>query len=155
MMISAQSSKVTNAKFSYDAGLEKILAEDVAGAAKELGEAIANIEPATIHEKTMAKEKTWRYRAAIYELVSRNLDKPEIAALSDDPISLAAESYQKAMELDSKGNYEVENKRGIMVMQNISMNNGINLYNAKDYGGAFGMFEKASMLSASMGLTDT
>ncbi|NNC83284.1 MAG: tetratricopeptide repeat protein [Flavobacteriales bacterium] len=155
LMIMAQSSKVTNAKFSYDAALEKIMAEDFAAAAEELAEAIQEIEPAIAHEKTGMKEKTWRYRANIYELVSRHLDKPEIAAVSENPVSLAAESYQKAMELDSKGNYEMEHKQGLAVMQNLAMNTGINRYNANDYAGAFQMFEQSMLLSESMGITDT
>lgn len=154
-MAIAQSSKVTNAKFSYDAGLEKVQAEDFAAAAKELGEAISEIEPATSHEKTMMKEKTWRYRGMIYELIARHLDKPEIAALSDDPVGTGAASYQKAMELDTKGNYEAENKRGVLVMQNLAMNTGIVKYNEKDYAMAFKMFKKSDELTSSMGATDT
>ncbi len=154
-MAYAQSSKVTNAKFSYDAAMEKLQAEDIPGAAKELGEAIEEITPAIAHEKTMMKEKTWRYRASIYEMIARNLDKPEIAALSDDPVGIAAASYQKAMELDSKGSYEVENKRGLLVMQNLAMNTGIQKYNEQDYAMAFRMFKKSDELSTGMGLTDT
>lgn len=154
-MAYAQSSKVTNAKFSYDAAMEKLQAEDIPGAAKELGEAIEEITPAIAHEKTMMKEKTWRYRASIYEMIARNLDKPEIAALSDDPVGIAASSYQKAMELDSKGSYEVENKRGLLVMQNLAMNTGIQKYNEQDYAMAFRMFKKSDELSTGMGLTDT
>ena len=154
-VINAQTSNVTNAIFSLKAAKEKIVAEDFAGAAKELAEAIAEIEPATVHDKTAGKEKTWRKRAEIYEMIARNSEKPEFASLANDPVSVASASYQKAIELDTKGAYEVENKRGLLVMQNLAMRNGIDKFNAEDYSGAFEMFKKSEELSMGMGLTDT
>lgn len=154
-VVNAQSSNVTNAIFSYKAAVEKEQAEDLEGAAKELGEAIAEIEPATTHDKTAGKSKTWRTRAKIYELVARHADSPAIASLANDPVSVAATSYQKAMELDPKGSYEVENKRGLLVMQNLAMRHGIDKFNAEDYSSAYDMFIKSEELSLAMGLTDT
>ncbi len=154
-VVKAQSSNVTNAIFSYKAAVEKEQAEDFEGAAKELGEAITEIEPATTHEKTAMKDKTWRTRAQIYELIARHPDKPAFASLATDPVSVAAASYQKAMELDTKGNYEVENKRGLLVMQNLAMRHGIDKFNAEDFAGAYNMFVKSEELSMAMGVTDT
>jgi tetratricopeptide (TPR) repeat protein len=154
-MTVAQSSNVTNAKFSYDAALLKTQTEDFEGAAKELAEAISEIDPATTHEKTMGKEKTWRYRGMIYELVSRYLDKEAIASLAEDPVGLAYDSYKKALELDTKGSYEAENSRGLDVMRSIALNTGVKNYNDENYTSAFSMFSKAAMIAESKGMTDT
>jgi tetratricopeptide (TPR) repeat protein len=155
MLSVAQNSNVTNAKFAYDAAFLKSQTGDYEGAAKDLKEAIAEIEPTISHEKTMAKEKTWRYRGMIYELVSRNLDQPVIAALDVDPVGKAANSYAKALELDSKGAYLAENTGGLDVMRSIALNTGVQRYNADDFAGAFDMFSKAATLSESKGVTDT
>lgn len=155
MLSVAQSSNVTNAKFSYDAAFLKTQTGDFEGAAKDLSEALAEIEPAISHEKTMGKDKTWRYRGMIYELISRHLDQPAILALDADPISKGAESYSKAMEFDTKGSYEAENIGGLDVMRSIALNTGVQRYNADDFSSAFNMFSKAASLSEAKGITDT
>jgi len=152
----AQNSKVTNAKFAYDAALENIQGENFEKAASDLKEAIEEIEPATSHEKTSMKEKTWRYRGMIYELVSRYLDQAGFNAISEtNPVVIAAESYAKAKELDKKGSYEAENSRGIAVMQNLAMNAGINGFNSGDFAQAFEMFSTAADLAEGLGMVDT
>lgn len=155
LMTVGQSSNVTNAKFSYDAAYLKTQTQDFAGAAKDLTEAIDEIEPALTNEKTMTKEKTWRYRGMIYELVSRHLDQEAIASLVNDPVGLAYDSYKKALELDVKGAYEAENSRGLDVMRSIALNTGVKNYNDENFGSAFSMFSKAAMIAESKGITDT
>ena len=155
MLSVAQNSNVTNAKFAYDAAFLKTQTGDFEGATKDIKEAIAEIEPAIANEKTMTKEKTWRYRGMIYELVSRNLDNELIAAVDEDPVGKAAESYSKALELDAKGSYSAENTAGLDVMRSIALNTGVQRYNADDFNGAFSMFSKAATLSEAKGYTDT
>ncbi len=151
----AQNSAVTNASLSLKDATGAMASEDYEAAAKALAEAAGFIEPATTHEKTMGKEKTWRYRGDIYQLISRNLDKEAFMAIDDNPVGKAAQSYQKALELDTKGSYEKENKQGVAVMQNLAVNAGINMFNESKYAQAFNLFEQGASLAEALGVTDT
>lgn len=163
VMVFAQSKNVASARLAYQdatsimqsAGLEEMGQEDLEKIKNKLMDAVNYIEPATTDAKTSIKEKTWRYRGDIYQLISRMLDKPGFKEIVNDPIGLAGESYMKAMELDKKGSYKNENMQGLTVMENIAVNNGINKYNANEFNGAFKDFELACKLADKMGVVDT
>jgi len=159
----AQNSKVQSARLAYNdavgvfqgGDIEAIGQEDLDKIKNYLTKAVEYIEPATKHEKSAPKEKTWRYRGDIYQLLSRFLSKPGFSEVSPDPIRTAADSYAKAMELDSKGSSKAENIQGLTVMENISVNEGINKYNASDFAGAFKHFDAACMIADQMGIVDS
>ncbi|MFT4661014.1 MAG: tetratricopeptide (TPR) repeat protein [Patiriisocius sp.] len=161
--IVAQNSKVASAKLAYDdatsvmagSDMESLPQEDLEKIKSKLTAAVGYIEPATTHEKTAIKEKTWRYRGDIYQLLSRFLEKPGFSDISPNPVELGAESYMKALDLDTKGSYEKENTLGLSIMQNISVNSGINLYNVEDYAGAYKHFDSANMMADKMGIVDS
>ncbi len=135
----AQSSKVVSAYNSMKAG--------------EFDKAVEYIEPATEHEKTSMQEKTWRYRGQIYQGIAVSTEDFGIdkgtAALT------ALESYQKAIELDTKGRWEKENKLGAAQSQNLIINMGIQAYNDQDYPKAQKLFMAGANAAEGMGYVDT
>ncbi len=159
----AQSSAVQNARLSYNDALalvanndmETMSPEDLTKVKNKIADAIKFIEPAISHEKTSVKEKTWRYRGDIYQLLGRFISKDGFSELSKDPVKLGADSYIKAMELDTKNRYEDENKRGLAIMENIAVNDGINKYNLEDFAGAYQSFDNACMMAEKMGIVDS
>ena len=72
------------------------------------------IEQAILVEKAAIKEKTWRYRGEIY----LNIAADSSASIEyPNALVIAKESYQKSMEIDTKGRYEDENRAGLSRIQ--------------------------------------
>jgi len=159
----AQNSKVQSARLSYNdaigvfqgGDIEAIGQEDLEKIKGYLTKAVTYIEPTITNEKTSVKEKTWRYRGDIYQLLSRFASKPGFAEVAANPIQLAADSYIKAMELDTKGSSKAENIQGLTIMETISVNEGINHYNAGTFDKAFKHFDAANMMAEKMGIVDS
>ncbi len=135
----AQSSKVVSAYNSMKAG--------------EYDKAVEYIEPATQHEKTSMQEKTWRYRGQIYQGIAVSTD--DFGVDKGTAALTALESYQKAMELDTKGRWEKENKLGAAQSQNLIINMGIQAYNAQEYAKAKDLFMAGANAAEGMGYVDT
>jgi tetratricopeptide (TPR) repeat protein len=90
MNVSAQNSKVSTAVFAMDAG--------------ELDKAKEAIDIAVEHEKTKTSAKAWYYRGEIYrKILTTQLEKYK--DLDSNSLEKAYESYQKALELDTKNKY--------------------------------------------------
>ena len=91
------------------------------------------IEEAITIEKAALKDKTWRYRGEIYLNIAN-----DSALVLEFPNALwvAKESYTKAKELDTKGNYEREIITGLGLVQTTSGNQGITDYTTENYTGA-------------------
>lgn len=135
-----QSSKVTSAYYALDDG--------------ELDKAIEYIEPAIAHEKTMLKEKTWRYRGSIYMALYDSKDEA-YQGLVEDPLQLAYESYLKAVELDTKGSYENENKQALGRIQILSLNEGNGAFGTKEYDKAINMYARSMAIAEAFNMVDT
>jgi tetratricopeptide (TPR) repeat protein len=151
-IVNAQSSKVNSAYASYNHATSDLTSGDMEAAAKSLAEAAAFIEPAITDEKTMVKSKTWRYRGNIYSMISG------IESMHDDfpdATDKAIESYNKAMELDTKGSYKDEITQSIVAMYNSGLNDGIEAYSAEEYEKAIGYFQTNIALYDIIGIVDT
>jgi hypothetical protein len=94
--------------------------------------AIEYIEPATTNESTSGKEKTWRYRGNIYAAIAMGKDEA-LKTQFPNATQIAIESYIKANELDTKGNYREENDRALKNLQITVLNNGNDAFNNKQY----------------------
>jgi len=98
--------------------------------ANDLREAVDYIEPATTNEKTISSAKTWYYRGLIYHAIYQ--DSSEKAKnIVAEPLTLAADSYIKTLELDAKKEYYKEIIARLYVAANQFYNLGINEYNVK------------------------
>ena len=92
-------------------------------------EAVQAIEECLLDPKATAKEKYWRYRAAIYINVAKDA---ELSKQYPNALMLSRESVTKAMELDLKKDYEGDNKGALLQIQMLANNGGIDLFNAGD-----------------------
>ncbi len=121
--VMAQAGKVTSA-YNYLSSYNQY--KD----ANDLREAVDYIEPATTFDKTMASAKTWYYRGLIYHAIFQ--DSSEKAKnIVAEPLTLAADSYIKTLEFDTKKEYTKEVAARLYVAANQFYNLGIHEYNVK------------------------
>jgi len=128
----AQKGKVTSAQTMKDAGKLDTAFETIEAA----------IDPANPKaSKSIPWPKTWEVRAEVYQAVAVSEDE-NIKALSDDPLTVALESYKKALELDDKGKFEKSVKIKLTLLTNDFTNQAVNQFNDNDFAGALKSFEQ-------------
>jgi len=120
----------------------------------KLDKALENIEPTTVHEKTMNEAKTWFYRGNIYMQIGLS-DNPDYRKLSDNPFGLAFESFQKAQSLDGANEFKLDIFQSMGVIAEGLYISGVDKFNAQDYRGSAAMFEKAALVKEEVGVFDT
>lgn len=98
--------------------------------ANDLREAVDYIEPATTNEKTMVSPKTFYYRGLIYHAIYQDSSE-KAKTIVAEPLTLAADSYIKTLELDAKKEYAKDVIARLYVSANQFYNMGINEYNVK------------------------
>lgn len=135
-----QSSKVTSAYYALQDG--------------KLDEAVEYIEPAITNEKSMVKEKTWRYRGAIYMAIYET-EEEAYKTLVNDPLHIAYESFTKANELDTKDSYKNENQLQLGRIQILSLNEGNTAFGNKDYNSAIKMYGRSMAIAEDFNAVDT
>ena len=110
------------------------------------------IEEAITIEKAALKDKTWRYRGEIYLNIAN-----DSALVVEFPNALwvAKESYTKAKELDTKGNYEREIITGLGLVQTTAGNQGITDYTTENYTGAAAKFDLSAEVAGMFDVIDT
>lgn len=112
------------------------------------------IDKAAQHEKTIMDPKTWFYRGNIYYDIAVSLD-PKYSNLDPDPFGVAYQSYQKATELDTKGEFKLDIVKYSIAIGEGYYNKGVLSYNETNFKEAALSFEKAYVVSEAMGSVDT
>jgi tetratricopeptide (TPR) repeat protein len=110
------------------------------------------IEEAITIEKAAIKDKTWRYRGEIYLNIAND------SALSveyPNALWIAKDSYTKAQELDTKGNYEREIITGLGLVQTTAGNQGINDYTTENFSVAAAKFDLSAEVAGMFDVIDT
>lgn len=110
------------------------------------------IDEAITLEKAAIKDKTWRYRGEIYLNIAND------SALSvefPDALWIAKDSYTKAKELDSKGNYEREIITGLGLVQTTAGNQGISDYTSENFNAAAAKFDLSAEVAGMFDVIDT
>lgn len=128
----AQKGKVTSAQNLKDTGkLEKAL------------ETIERtIDPANLKSaKSIPWPKTWEVRGEIYQAIFQSQDE-NIKSLSDDPLTIAYESYTKALELDVKDKFSKSVKIKLTLLTNDLTNQAVQAFQNEDYNKALKSFEQ-------------
>lgn len=92
-------------------------------------------------EKTIAWPKTYEVRGEIYQAIFQSED-PNVKQLVEDPLSIALESYKKALELDDKGRNANNVKIKLTLLTNDFTNQAVEAFNKDDYETALKSFEK-------------
>ncbi|MEN8117489.1 MAG: tetratricopeptide repeat protein [Bacteroidota bacterium] len=128
----AQKGKVTSAQNLKDTGkLDKAL------------EAIeSTIDPTNEKaEKTIPWPKTWEVRGEIYQAIFQSQDA-NFKQLSEDPLTVALDSYKKALELDEKGKNDNSVKIKLTLLTNDLTNQAVQAFQDEDYNKALSTFEQ-------------
>ncbi len=112
---------------------------------EELDKAREAIDKAIKHEQTKGKAKTWYYRAVIYGRISQS-DK--FKNLVPSPMDTALASYEKAIELDTKGNYSEDIRGELTLLVQYLYNQGVQAYNNGDFQSAYDYFMKGNKVQS-------
>jgi tetratricopeptide (TPR) repeat protein len=121
----------------------------------KLGKAMDAIEKAAVHKKTINRAKTWFVRGNIYLKIALS-DNPEFKALSENPLKIAEESYNKCTELDSKGEYLLNIRQNMQLISDQYYVKGVEDFQLGDYGKAITFFERVLDINKNVfNVTDT
>jgi tetratricopeptide (TPR) repeat protein len=140
--------------FSATAQNSNVVSAYMALEDKKYEEAVNYIEPAITNEGTMVKEKTWRYRGMIYSRIVFG-DDAALKAKFPDALDKAVASYQKAMELDTKGSEKADNLKTLEALQGTALNDGNAAFEAKNYDKAIANYAMSEMIAKSFGKLDS
>ena len=114
---------------------------------KEYAEAVALIEPATTHEKTAEKGRTWYVRGEIYSAIALSEDE-SIQAIDKDALAKAAQSYDKVAELEKEGSsYAGLAMISLDRLRSGVMNQGVAAFQSNDYELAMTSFENYTVIA--------
>lgn len=113
----------------------------------ELDKAKASIDQAALHAKTGAQAKTWYYRGQLYHKLYQSKEE-KFKNLDDNPLLVAANSFIKAKDLDSKKRFEDKLLFEIRRTANLMFNKGSDEYQNKEYIKSLESFEKVIEIGA-------
>jgi tetratricopeptide (TPR) repeat protein len=112
------------------------------------------IDKAAQHEKTIMDAKTWFYRGNIYYDIAVSTE-PAYQKLDPDPFGVAYQSYKKATELDTKGEFKLDIMKYTIAIGEGYYNKGVLYYNEQNFKDAALSFEQAYIVSEAVGSVDT
>jgi tetratricopeptide (TPR) repeat protein len=112
------------------------------------------IDEAAQDEKTIMDAKTWFYRGNIYYDIGISIDE-NYRKLDPDPFGVAFKSYQKAKELDTKGEFKDDIQKYTIAVGEGFYNTGVLNYNEQKFKEAALSFEQSYLVSQSVGRMDT
>jgi tetratricopeptide (TPR) repeat protein len=112
------------------------------------------IDEATTCADTKDWAKTWYYRGNVYLAIHLSKEA-KYKSLDSNAIQTAYDSYQKAIELDTKKEYYQDIMLSLFVCGEQYYNKGVELYNLKRYDEAMNNFDKTATINGIFGLTDT
>ena len=132
----AQKGKVTSAKSYNEAGnLEKAVAT--------IEEAIDATNPKA--ESSINWSGTWETRGEIYQALYRSKDE-NLKKLSDDPLTVAYDSYLKALALDEKNKFGNSVKIKLTLLISDITNQAVAAFEKEDYEKALKSFEQIMVI---------
>jgi tetratricopeptide (TPR) repeat protein len=120
----------------------------------KLDQAKQAIDEAAQNEKTIMDAKTWYYRGNIYYDIAISKD-PNYIKLDPDPFGVAFKSYQRAKELDTKGEFKDDIQKFTIAVGEGYYNVGVINYNDKKFKEAAQNFEESYKVSQTVGRIDT
>jgi tetratricopeptide (TPR) repeat protein len=112
------------------------------------------IDECVQNEKTIMDAKSWFYRGNIYYEIAITTDS-NYRKLDPDPLKVAYESYMKAKELDTKGEFTADIDRYTLAIGEAYYNLGVIDYNDKNFKSSAMNFEKSFNVGKTFGRIDT
>jgi tetratricopeptide (TPR) repeat protein len=116
-------------------------------------DAFESIQPALEHAQTSTQAKTWYYYTKICLAISQDSTGAYTGLLAD-PLGEAARGCTKALEFDTKQEYEDELPEMMFGIAGLYRNNAITAFEAKSYAEAADNFIKAYELTERLGKPD-
>ena len=92
-------------------------------------------------EKTIGWPKTWEVRGEIYQAIYQTKDE-NFKKLSDNPLAISLESYQKALELDDKNRNNNAVKIKLTLLVSDFTDQAVKAFNVNDYNLALESFKQ-------------
>lgn len=108
----------------------------------QLDKAQEAIDAAIVHEKTKNAAKAWKVRGQVYQAIANSKDE-NFKKLSDNPLSVALESYLKALELDVKARLTTEIHTQLKLAGILFINQGVDFFGTEEFGNALTAFESS------------
>ena len=124
----------------------------------DLADAQADIEAAMEHEKTSSQAKTWYYGGKIYMAIYNECGKTDAmfdGYPADYYIGLAKHAYFKATTYDVSRIDENQLMREYQITADYMLNEGVALYNDKEYERAALMFEGCILVKKDFEIVDS
>ena len=109
----------------------------------DLDKAKEAIDGAVVNETTMGYAKAWYYRGSIYQSIFES-KKEKFAALKPGSLEEARKSYEKTLELDTKGEFSEDVIKRLEVVASQSLNSGVEFYQSQQYAQAYRAFTMSS-----------
>ncbi len=106
----------------------------------ELDKAWESIQTAKNSDETKDNPKTWFVMGEILQAVSKSTDS-KYAAISENPVLDAYDSYQKALEIDPKKRYDTEINLKLPELSSLASNFALKAFDSKNYDKALVLFE--------------
>jgi len=119
-----------------------------------LDKALKYIEPAITDPTTKDWSKTWMYRGDIYLGIQLSKDD-KYSKLDSNALQKAYDSYQKAIELDTKKEFFEGMKLNLYVCGEQFYNQGVKLYSTQKYEEAMNSFDKTASINAIFKVADS
>lgn len=116
----------------------------------ELDKARTAINAASVEATTMNLAKTWFYRGNIYLAIYSDTTRKD---KSVNDLNEAYNSYKKAQELDTKGEYTIDMMNPWLTIAYYTFNEAVIPYNARDYQTAYDNFMKVSSIYQNVNTT--
>jgi tetratricopeptide (TPR) repeat protein len=91
-------------------------------------------------QKTIPWPKTWEVRGEIYQAIYKSKDE-NVKKLCADPLTIAFDSYKKALELDTKKKYSKSIKIKLTLLVNDLTDQAVKAFQASDFDKALTSFE--------------
>ena len=135
----AQKGELSNAQKSLEQFESLSSANAKEFAKKSLNEAKNSIDKASANDKTAALPQTYALKAAIYSALS---NQDTIATTSLPLYTTAEEAYNKAIELDTKGEFKAITDPTKMNLAQYKLTQGVNEFRDKKYDLAYVSFDR-------------
>ncbi|MFO7999331.1 MAG: tetratricopeptide repeat protein [Bacteroidales bacterium] len=143
----------------FAAGAVQAQRSEVRRAERELNrgnltEAKAHIDAASQDASTNEDPETWVLKAQVYMEIA-STEEPEYQELSENPLAVAFDALEKAQEFDVNNLQLVQIQQMLLVLSELTFNEGVENFNANNYAVASEYFLRSFKLSEPFGAIDT
>ncbi len=116
--------------------------------------ALEHITEAMELEEAQNDPEAWVVKARVYMEIALSED-PEIRALADNPVDVADDAIERAKALDEDGLHILDIQQALLLMSELTFNEGVEAYQAENWGPASDYFLRSYELSESFDAPDT